>query len=93
MRGVVAKKLRKIAASLNLTAQATYVPGGPQRYRRDGTGIPRPRVLVACFRRAYLEAKKVYKGEPMTALCPEIEQAKSFDTANVDSMRAYKAQE
>jgi hypothetical protein len=102
MRGVTAKKLRKIAASLGLKADVGYTPGGPLRRRSDfthpetgeiiqGAPIRRPLVMVACVRRACKEAKKVYKGLPMTALVPENElREKPFHARVVDSMRQYR---
>lgn len=82
MRGVTAKRLRKIAKSIGLPESGKYVPGGPLRrspgFRHPETGewmegapIRRPAVLTECFRRAYKEAKRIYKGLPPTRLVSE----------------------
>lgn len=85
MRGKTAKRLRKIARQLELNPATTYAPGGPLRrgpdkgytddegvfHRVPGAPIRRPGVLQECFRRAYQEAKQIYKGAPPTALEPE----------------------
>lgn len=85
MRGKTAKRLRKIARALELNPNTTYAPGGKLRHgpaiRVDdpetgprmvaGPPIRRPAVLQECERRAYQEAKKIYRGAPPTALEPE----------------------
>ena len=69
MRGSVAKRLRRIAASLGLEAETKYAPGGPLRRRGDkGAPIPRPFVLRACERLAYKQAKALYKGKSLEYL-------------------------
>lgn len=101
MRGKTAKRLRKIARGLGLDPKTSYAPGGELRRRppvlRPDTGelqagppIPRPMTMRECLRRAYKEAKKIYKGLPATALSPEKEKAKPFHAKVVDSMREYK---
>lgn len=99
MRNVVAKKLRKIAASLALNPETGYLPAGKLRRKRPyldedvvlqrGPPIPRPFVLRECFRRAYREAKKIYKGKPLSSLVPEAEEQKAFASKVVDSVRQY----
>ena len=103
MRGATARKLRRLARSLGLDAETRYTPGGPlvrrPGYRdedgtwQEGAPKPRPAILVACARRAYREAKKIFKGEPMSVLMPEIDKEKSFQAQVVDSMRQYAAQD
>lgn len=94
MRGVTAKRLRKIARGLKLEPKTSYLPGGPLRRRPDirteltgeiipGPPIPRPFVMVSCLRKAMKEAKKIYKGLPATALEPK---------ENKDSSRGAMAQ-
>ena len=100
MRGRTAKRLRQIARALNLNPRTNYAPGGRLRRRagyRDEAGvlqpgapIPRPGVMVECFRRAYKEAKKLYKGRPPTTCVPEGEEKESpFHVRVVDSMKKY----
>lgn len=102
MRGTTARRLRQIARGLGLDAKTEYAPGGKLRRRPDriihgkviaGAPIPRPFVMVECFRRAYKEAKKIFKGLPATALVPEHEKlvAETDDyRARINrSMRAY----
>jgi hypothetical protein len=100
MNGRVAKRLRKIAKELRLNPQTAYAPGGKLRRRpsyRDAEGllqqgapIPRPGTLVECFRRAYREAKKIYKGLPPSTCVPETtEQETPFHVKVVDSMTKY----
>ena len=95
MRGSVAKRLRRIAASLGLEAETKYAPGGPLRRRGDkGAPIPRPFVLRACERLAYKQAKALYKGKSLSILQPgpeqkAPEQPKEFREAIVDSARTY----
>jgi hypothetical protein len=81
MRGSVARRLRKIAASFGLPEETQYAPGGPLRRRSpklmpDGTTqagapIPRPFVLRACQRLVYKHAKQAFKGKPLSSLQPE----------------------
>jgi len=72
MNGKTAKKLRRIARELALTPADSYQPVGPEIYveakvdhgRSYTAGIKRrPLALGACERRAYLEAKAIYKGQ------------------------------
>ena len=81
MNGKLAKKLRKIARTLELPETVEYAPGGPLRRRASsinpltgeqipGAPIPRPRVMVPSVRRAAKEAKKIYTGKPISALAP-----------------------
>lgn len=103
MRGATAKRLRKIARELGLPAEAKYLPGGKLRRRSDyrdengeiqqGAPFPRPFVLNECFRRAYREAKKIYKGLPMSILLPEAEKETAYKVQVADSMRKFHAQE
>jgi hypothetical protein len=104
MRGKTAKRLRQIARALSLNPTTNYVPGGKLRRRasyRDAEGklqqgapIPRPAVMMECFRRAYKEAKKLYKGLPATSCVPEGEEIESpFHVRVVDSMKKYNAQD
>jgi hypothetical protein len=104
MRGQTAKRLRAIARGLSLEPKTSYVPGGKLRRRpsyRDAEGalqqgapIRRPWAMVECFRRAYKEAKKIYKGLPLSTCVPEVadQQAAPFHVRVVDSMKAYNAQ-
>jgi|GEM_PF-2534035 len=76
MNAKLAKKLRKIARGVGLDAKTRYGPSkpvramyGPRRCDQNGT-LP-PMVMLPCFRRAYKEAKKLYKGLPETALEPK----------------------
>jgi hypothetical protein len=71
VNGKKAKALRRIARSLGLPPENKYEPVGPIRRReaikdhgRTYTAgiIPRPFALGACERRAYKEAKALYKG-------------------------------
>jgi len=98
MRAKVAKKLRAIARGLGLPAEGKLVPGGKLRRRpsyfkdgelHEGAPIPRPFVLNVCFRRAYREAKKIYKGLPLSILLPEAEKEKSHKARVADSMKQY----
>jgi hypothetical protein len=103
VRGKTAKRLRKIARELKLNPATSYVPGGRLRRHGDyrdaegvlqrGAPIRRPAALVECFRRAYKEAKKLYKGLPPSTCVPEGTNAESpFHIRVVDSMKAYRAQ-
>lgn len=93
MRGTVARRLRKIAAELRLNPQTSYAPGGKLRRRPSyrGAPIPRPGVLTECFRRAYREAKKIYKGLPPSTCVPEVTDAREspFHVRVVKSMNEY----
>ena len=64
MNGRTAKKLRKIARGLKLPPVSAYQPTGPDTEWSGGQLVRRrqPLALKACFRRAYLEAKALYKG-------------------------------
>lgn len=75
-----AKALRRIARGLHLSPTTEYAPVGklrrrPPREIRDAQGrvidvvegppIPRPLAMRECERRAYQEAKKLYRqGQP-----------------------------
>lgn len=78
MNGKQARRLRKIARTLELPAENSYAPFGelrrlPERTyvdRRDGKTktlpggvLRRPFALKACERKAYQEAKKIYTGK------------------------------
>lgn len=105
IRGKTAKRLRQIARALNLNPTTGYAPGGPLRRRpagkvygedgelvvTPGRPIPRPGVLIECLRRAYKEAKKIYKGLPPSVLAPESEQRAqpAFKTQVAASVRKY----
>ena len=56
----------------------------------EGAPIPRPFVVAACLRRAYREAKKVFKGRPLSILEPQASNEKPFHAKVVDSMREFK---
>lgn len=81
MNGRVSRQLRKIARELELKPETGYAPGGRLRRRapyldakgvpQPGPPVPRPTVLTECFRRAYKEAKKLYKGLPPSMCLPE----------------------
>ena len=68
MRGTTARSLRKIARELELEPKTKYAPGGRLRKRANGSPIRRPLVMLECFRKAYKEAKRMYKGLPPSAL-------------------------
>jgi hypothetical protein len=102
MNGKVARTLRQIAQRLALAPQTEYAPGGVLRRRpgrvddkgvlQPGPPIPRPIVMRECTRRAYKEAKKIFRGLPPTACVPQEEEKikeKGFDVKIVDSMRKY----
>jgi hypothetical protein len=78
MRGKVAKKLRRIARELKLDPKTDYAPVGelqhlPERKYVDkftgeqktlpGGVLRRPFAMKACERRAYQEAKAIYRNE------------------------------
>jgi hypothetical protein len=76
MNAKLAKKLRKIARGVGLDVRTRYgaskpVEGlaGPRRCDLNGT-LP-PMVMLPSHRRAYKEAKKIYKGLPETRLEPK----------------------
>jgi hypothetical protein len=99
MNGKTARRLRRIAASLELPKETAYAPGGELRrkpsYRDEegilqpGPPIPRPIVLRECARRAYREAKKIFKGRPISICVPETKDETSFQVRVVDSMKKY----
>jgi hypothetical protein len=105
VRGSTAKRLRKIVRALNLASKTGYADGGVLRRRPNtwgydengkyaqipGDPIARPTVLVECFRRAYKEAKKIYKGLPPTALLPATagETVADYNVRVIKSMKAY----
>jgi hypothetical protein len=105
MRGSVARRLRKIASGLGLESKTDYAAGGVLRRRADhwgyddegkrkllqGAPIPRPQVMTECLRRAYKEAKKIYRGLPPTALIPaEVEEkAADYRVRVAKSTKAY----
>jgi hypothetical protein len=73
MNGRTAKALRKIARALELAPKSSYVPGGKLRRTAAGAPIRRPAMIVdECFRRAYLEAKRLYKGKPRCTIAPQM---------------------
>lgn len=57
MRGHTAKRLRRVARSLQLAPRTEYLSVGS----RDD-GITCTRVMRICFRRAYKDAKMIYMG-------------------------------
>jgi hypothetical protein len=88
VNGRKAKALRRIARSLGLPPENKYEPVGPIRRReaikdhgRSYTAgiIPRPFALGACERRAYLEAKALYKGGHVDVT--DIAPAEAFNDA------------
>jgi hypothetical protein len=72
VNGRTAKKLRRLARELKLNPQTEYAPVGEIRHaeaRRDHKGrsysagiVRRPFAMTACERRAYQEAKELYRG-------------------------------
>jgi hypothetical protein len=80
MRGTTAKKLRQIARGVGANPRTTYfhakIRGWRERKRAErigtskGEAASRVVVLGICLRRAYKEAKRMYKGLPPTALEP-----------------------
>ena len=97
MNGKTAKRLRKIARELQLNPETGYAPGGKLRRRpgyrdelglwQEGAPIVRPAVLKECFRRAYREAKKIFKGLPPSILLPEGTEVAPFHVRMVDSIK------
>lgn len=106
MNGKIAKRLRRIARELSLNPTTTYAPMGPLRRRADkavmdeegkiqvipGQPIPRPFALGECFRRAYREAKKIYKGQDREATSMPgqvfLRKQVPFHLRHVNSMKA-----
>jgi hypothetical protein len=79
MRGTTARNLRKIARGVGANPNSTYfhakIRGWRERKRAEraaGKGEVASRVIVLgiCLRRAYKEAKRMYKGLPPTAFEP-----------------------
>ena len=93
MNGRTAKKLRKIARGLKLPPVSAYQPTGPDTEWSGGQLVRRrqPLALKACFRRAYLEAKALYKGAFAEAgkvdLTKEREGVRAFHLRHVDSIK------
>ncbi len=92
------KRLRKIARELNLDPKNSYAPVGPEVHvearndhgRQYSAGIKRrPLALKACERRAYLEAKAIYKGGVVEAgvAAQVLPERKPFHIRHVDSMK------
>ena len=102
MRGVTAKRLRKIARSLGLEAKTSYTFIGPlRRYASfthpktgkvvEGPPVPRPMVMKDCFRSACKAAKKIYFGKPASRVrAGGAGSERSYADRVVDSMREYK---
>jgi hypothetical protein len=105
VNGKQSKRLRKIARTLGLNPANSYAPMGalrrlPERTyvdRRSGETkvlpggvLRRPFALKACERKAYQEAKALYKGADFeagpVALHPT-EESRSFADRAVDSMK------
>ncbi|HXI67307.1 MAG TPA: hypothetical protein VNH41_05165 [Steroidobacteraceae bacterium] len=66
MRGVTAKKIRRIARSLGLDPKTTYGVVGQKRYveigpEKEQVYLPQTVVMDKCLRKAYKVAKKAYK--------------------------------
>jgi hypothetical protein len=109
MRGQTARLLRKIAKGGDLPLETGYAPGGSLRRRpahkspldgayHPGPPIPRPTVMTLCFRRAYKEAKKIFKGLPVSICVSEKEVAETAKSAPfrvrvADSIRKFHAQD
>ena len=92
MNGRIAKKLRKIALGLKLPPVTSYELSGTPSFCRDGTQKRRPLALKACWRRAYLEAKALYKGQVVAEagvvdLAMEREGIRPFHMRHVDSIK------
>lgn len=104
MNGRKAKALRKLARELKLPPKTQYAPVGPLRHREsreivDAQGqvrvlqgglVRRPFALQACARRAYQEAKAIYKGESqgITGQAGELQELVPFKTRMVNSIKA-----
>ncbi len=92
MRGKTAKRLRRIALQLKLNPVSSYEPTGPSTMWKGGELVKRrqPLALKACWRRAYLEAKALYKGAIAEAgtvdLTGEREGIRPFKDRMVDSI-------
>ena len=91
MRGKTAKALRRIARDLKLPAKTELAPMGP--LVRDAADRPkrRPFALKACTRRAYQEAKAIYKGQKQAIVGQAgdlTQETRAFKHRMVDSMRA-----
>lgn len=104
MNAKKAKALRKIARTLGLNPANSYAPMGalrrlPERQYVDrrtgetkilpGGVLRRPFALKACERKAYKEAKALYKGAPAEAGPVTIQQEPQapFHQRAVDSMK------
>jgi hypothetical protein len=105
VNGKQSKRLRKIARTLGLNPANSYAPMGalrrlPERTYVDrrssetkvlpGGVLRRPFALKACERKAYQEAKALYKGadfEAGPAILPLTEDSRSFADRAVDSMK------
>ena len=94
MRGKTAKRLRKIALSLKLNPVSSYEPTGAFQHWKGGELVRRrqPLALKACWRRAYLEAKALYKGQVVAEagvvdLAMEREGIRPFRHRMVDSIK------
>lgn len=100
MNGKMAKRLRKIARGLKLPEANSYASVGPEVYveaRNDNkrsytAGIKRrPLALNACERRAYKEAKCLYKGidtaSAESTYSVTLQQQRSFADRMVDSIK------
>jgi len=80
MNGKLVRKLRKIAHALELEPKTKYVPTArhlkctclscEDRRHSDVDTLP-PHVMHECVRKAYKEAKRIYRGLPPTALEPK----------------------
>jgi hypothetical protein len=109
MNGKKAKALRRLARTLKLPAENKYQPTGVLRRVEDRVGpdgklykgglVRRPFALAVCERRAYQEAKAMYKGATVDAgpapVGPVIlhPTERSFADRAVDSMRRQNATE
>lgn len=99
MNSKKAKALRRIARELALPEENSYEPVGPIRRReaivdhgRSYTAgiVRRPFALKACERRAYLEAKALYKGGHAEVIQPQVaptEPVRPFKDAVIDSVK------
>lgn len=107
MNGRVSRQLRKIARVLELAPATDYRPAGKlrryaPRLQKDAEGhmrmlpgppVPRPLAMTECFRRAYKEAKKLYKGLPPTICVPEAKEKEAdvpFRAKVAESIRKYQ---
>ena len=105
MNGRVSRKLRQIASGLKLPQETGYGPAGKLRrgpsYLDDkgilqpGAPLRRPTAMTECFRRAYKEAKKLYKGLPISICVPETKapEKTEFRVRVADSIRKFHAQD